>query len=119
MKCGVPFHVMGTGFTWETQDKEKDIAAAQKAWEQTKVWLKDDSIDLVLLDEITYMLTYKYLDVDEVVGALSERPKHQNVVVTGRACHRKVMDIADTVSEVKSIKHAFDNGIKAQQGIDW
>ncbi len=119
MKCGVPFHVMGTGFTWETQDKEKDIAAAQKAWEQTKVWLKDDSIDLVLLDEITYMLTYKYLDVDEVVAALSERPKHQNVVITGRACHRKVMDIADTVSEVKSIKHAFDSGIKAQQGIDW
>lgn len=118
-KCGVPFHVMGTGFTWETQDKETDIAAAKKAWEQSKLWLQDPAIDVVLLDEITYMLTYKYLDVDEVVDTINKRPAHQSVVVTGRACHRKVMDIADTVSEVKSVKHAFDAGIKAQKGIDW
>jgi len=116
---GVPFHVMGTGFTWETQDKDTDIAAAKKAWEQSKAWLQDPEINLVLLDEITYMLSYKYLDVDEVVEALQNRPKNQNVVVTGRACHRAVMEIADTVSEVKSVKHAFDNGIKAQVGIDW
>ena len=116
---GVPFHVMGTGFTWETQDKETDIAAANKAWEQSKIWLQDPQIDLVLLDEITYMLSYKYLDVDDVVNSLLNRPKNQNVIVTGRACHRAVIDIADTVSEVKSVKHAFDNGIKAQEGIDW
>ena len=116
---GVPFHVMGTGFTWETQDKETDMAAAKKAWQQSKAWLQDPEIDLVLLDEITYMLSYKYLDVDEVVAALQNRPKMQSVIVTGRACHRAVMDIADTVSEVKSIKHAFDSGIKAQVGIDW
>lgn len=116
---GVEFHVMGTGFTWETQDKETDIAAAKKAWEKAKEWLADESINVVLLDEITYMLSFKYLDVDEVVTALANRPKMQNVVVTGRACHRAVMDIADTVSEVKSVKHAFDNGVKAQVGIDW
>lgn len=115
----VPFHVMGTGFTWETQDKDTDIAAAKKAWEQSKEWLKDPDINLVLLDEITYMLTYKYLDVDEVVEALTNRPKMQTVIVTGRACHRAVIEIADTVSEVKSVKHAFENGIKAQVGIDW
>lgn len=118
-KCGVPFHVMGTGFTWETQDKEKDIAAAKTAWEQSKVWLQDETINLVLLDELTYMLSYKYLDVDDVVNTIANRPKNQNVVVTGRACHRKLIDIADTVSEVKSIKHAFESGIKAQVGIDW
>lgn len=119
MKCGVPFHVMGTGFTWETQDKDTDIAAAKKAWEQAKIWLQDPSIDVVLLDEITYMLSYKYLDIDEVVATLSARPTMQSVVVTGRACHRAVLDIADTVSEVKPVKHAFEAGIKAQKGIDW
>tara|TARA_R110001592_G_scaffold89410_3_gene262967 strand:+ start:49 stop:669 length:621 start_codon:yes stop_codon:yes gene_type:complete len=118
-KLGVEFHVMGTGFTWETQDKETDKAAAQKAWEFSKVCLQDPSIDLLLLDEITYMLTYKYIDVDEVIDALSNRPENQHVVITGRACHRAVIDLADTVSEVRPIKHAFEAGIKAQKGIDW
>lgn len=118
-KLGVEFHVMGTGFTWETQDKETDKAAAQKAWEFSKVCLQDASIDLLLLDEITYMLTYKYIDVDEVIDALSNRPENQHVVITGRACHRAVIDLADTVSEVRPIKHAFEAGIKAQKGIDW
>jgi cob(I)alamin adenosyltransferase len=118
-KLGVEFHVMGTGFTWETQDKETDKAAAQKAWEFSKACLQDPSIDLLLLDEITYMLTYKYIDVNEVIDALSNRPKNQHVVITGRACHRAVIDLADTVSEVRPIKHAFEAGIKAQKGIDW
>jgi cob(I)alamin adenosyltransferase len=118
-KCGVPFHVMGTGFTWETQNKQIDIQAANQAWQQAKVWLTDPSIDLVLLDEITYMLSYKYLDVEEVCEVLTARPKMQNVIVTGRVCHRQVMELADTVSEVRPIKHAFDQGIKAQEGIDW
>lgn len=118
-KLGVEFHVMGTGFTWETQDKETDKAAALKAWEYSKQCLQDPSLDLLLLDEITYMLTYKYLDIEEVVAALSARPAKQNVVITGRACHRAIIDIADTVSEVRPVKHAFDNGIKAQKGIDW
>ena len=118
-QVGVPFHVMGTGFTWETQDKDTDIKAAKTAWEQSKQWLADPDIDLVLLDEITYMLTYKYLDVEDVLQALASRPKHQSVIITGRACHRAVMDMADTVSEVRPQKHAFDAGIMAQKGIDW
>ncbi|MGJ8680731.1 cob(I)yrinic acid a,c-diamide adenosyltransferase [Paraglaciecola sp.] len=116
---GVKFHVMGTGFTWETQDKEKDIKAAQSAWQHSKKLLSDPTINLVLLDEITYMVTYKYIDLDEVIEALSNRPKDQHVVITGRACHRAIIELADTVSEVRPIKHAFDNGIKAQKGIDW
>jgi cob(I)alamin adenosyltransferase len=118
-KSGVTFHVMGTGFTWETQNKETDIKAAQAAWQHSKTLLTDPSINLVLLDEITYMVTYKYIDLDEVLEVLSNRPKDQHVVITGRACHRSIIEIADTVSEVRPIKHAFDNGIKAQKGIDW
>ena len=118
-KNGVSFHVMGTGFTWETQDKETDIKAAQAAWQHSKTLLQDPKLNVVLLDEITYMLTYKYIDLDEVTSALLNRPKDQHVIITGRACHRTIMDMADTVSEVRPIKHAFDNGIQAQQGIDW
>ena len=117
--AGVKFSVMGTGFTWNTQDKEKDIAAAKKVWQKCKTLLSDNSLDLVLLDEMTYMLSYKYLDLDDVIETLNNRPKHQHVIITGRACHRSIIEIADTVSEVQSIKHAFDNGIKAQKGIDW
>jgi cob(I)alamin adenosyltransferase len=118
-KNGVEFHVMGTGFTWETQDKDTDKEAAQAAWQHSKKLLSDPSIDVVLLDEITYMVTYKYIDLDEVLAALATRPKDQHVVITGRACHRAITEIADTVSEVRPVKHAFDNGIKAQKGIDW
>ncbi len=117
--AGVKFSVMGTGFTWNTQDKEQDIAAAEKVWLKCKALLCDDNLDLVLLDEMTYMLSYKYLDLDEVIEVLNNRPKHQHVIITGRACHRAIIEMADTVSEVQSIKHAFDNGIKAQKGIDW
>lgn len=118
-KNGVEFHVMGTGFTWETQDKETDIKAAQAAWAYSKTLLQDPSVDVILLDEITYMVTYKYIDLDEVLAALTARPKDQHVVITGRACHRAIIELADTVSEVRPVKHAFDNGIKAQKGIDW
>lgn len=117
--AGVDFHVMGTGFTWETQDKEKDTAAAVKAWDQAEKLLQDESIDLVMLDELTYMVSYHYLDVERVINALQNRPKMQHVIVTGRACHRAIIEIADTVSEVQPIKHAFDAGIKAQPGFDY
>ena len=117
--AGVKFSVMGTGFTWNTQDKEKDITAAKQVWLKCKELLSDTNLDLVLLDEMTYMLSYKYLDLDDVIETLNTRPKHQHVIITGRACHRAIIELADTVSEVQSIKHAFDNGIKAQKGIDW
>ncbi|MDO6524646.1 cob(I)yrinic acid a,c-diamide adenosyltransferase [Motilimonas sp. 1_MG-2023] len=116
---GVEFFVMGTGFTWETQDKEKDTAAAQQAWAKAEKLLQDESLDFVLLDELTYMVTYKYIELEQVIQALQNRPAHQHVVVTGRACHRGIIDIADTVSEVQSIKHAFEAGIKAQKGFDY
>jgi len=118
-KAGVEFHVMETGFTWDTQDKESDMQAAQSVWQEAKKLLQNPGIDVVMLDEITYMLTYQYLDLDDVLDALVNRPENQHVIVTGRACHRAVIDIADTVSEVNNTKHAFDNGIKAQKGIDW
>jgi len=117
--AGVSFDVMATGFTWNTQDKTQDIAAAQKVWQRSKALLKDNSVDVVLLDELTYMVAYKYIDLDEVLDALNNRPKDQHVIITGRGCHRAIIDLADTVSEVQPIKHAFDNGIKAQKGIDW
>ncbi|WP_206483457.1 cob(I)yrinic acid a,c-diamide adenosyltransferase [Thalassotalea sp. G2M2-11] len=118
-KAGVPFYVMKTGFTWETQNKEQDIAAAEVVWQQAKKLLSDPSINTVLLDELTYMLSYRYLDIDEVLTTIANRPQGQHVVVTGRAAHRRLIEMADTVSEVQSIKHAFDAGIKVQKGIDW
>ena len=110
---------MATGFTWETQNRAEDIKAAEQAWQGAKAFLSDPKVDIVLLDELTYMLSYDYLNVDEVINCIANRPKHQFVVVTGRAAHRKLTELADTVSEVKNIKHAFDAGIKAQQGFDY
>ncbi|MDB1124428.1 cob(I)yrinic acid a,c-diamide adenosyltransferase [Vibrio algarum] len=118
-KLGVEFQVMATGFTWNTQDKESDTIAAQKVWQECKRMLKDESIDVVLFDELTYMVTYGYIDLDEVIEALQNRPKMQSVVITGRAAHRSLIEIADTVSEVKNVKHAFESGVKALRGVDW
>lgn len=115
----VVFHVMATGFTWETQNKETDTVAAQEIWQECKKMLADDNLDLVLLDELTYMVSYGYIDLDEVVEALNNRPSMQSVVITGRGAHRTLVEMADTVSEVKSVKHAFDSGVKALKGIDW
>ncbi|MEN3159769.1 cob(I)yrinic acid a,c-diamide adenosyltransferase [Alkalimonas sp. NCh-2] len=116
---GVPFAVMATGFTWDTQDKTADMAAANSVWQQAKAFLTDESIDLVLLDELTYMLSYHYLDLDEVLTCIRQRPAGQHVVVTGRNCHRRLLELADTVSDIQVVKHAFDAGIRAQQGVDW
>ncbi|MBV7297630.1 cob(I)yrinic acid a,c-diamide adenosyltransferase [Enterovibrio paralichthyis] len=118
-KCGVEFHVMATGFTWDTQDKAADTQAAQEVWQECKRMLADPSYDVILLDEMTYMVTYGYIELDEVVEALENRPKDQSVIITGRAAHRTLTDMADTVSEVRNVKHAFDAGIKVRQGIDW
>ena len=115
----IEHYIMGTGFTWETQDRAKDIAAAKIAWQKSKLMLNDPNIDIVLLDEITYMVKYGYIDLDEIIATLNNRPKMQHVLITGRACHRRLTDIADTVSEVQPIKHAFSAGVKAQKGLDW
>ncbi len=116
---GVEFQVMATGFTWDTQNRESDTAACQAVWQHGKRMLADASLDLVVLDELTYMVTYDYLALDEVLTALRERPAHQTVIITGRGCHRYILEFADTVSELRPVKHAFDAGIKAQIGIDY
>ena len=118
-KAGVPFAVMKTGFTWETQNRETDTAAAVETWQQAKKWLADDSIDLVLLDELTYMVSYDYLDLDEVLYAIENRPKMQSGIITGRGAHRRLTELADTVSEVRNVKHAFESGVKALKGFDY
>ena len=113
------YYVMGTGFTWETQNAESDKAAAEKAWAECEHVFSDPEIHLVLLDELTYMLNFKYLDKDKIVTAIQNRPINQNVIITGRGAKQYLQDLADTFSEVKAIKHAFNDGIKAQKGIEW
>lgn len=113
------FYQMGTGFTWNTQDREADIAAAEKTWAQASPLLKDESIDLVILDELTYMLAYDYLDQTTIFDAIVNRPVEQSVVVTGRGGGSELQAIMDTVSEVKDTKHAFKAGIKARKGVDY
>ncbi len=116
---GVDFHVMGTGFTWETQNREQDIAAAESAWEIAEKMLQDPSYQLLVFDELTYLFKYKYLDVNRVVSALQARPAHMNVIITGRTLAREIAEIADTISIVQDEKHAFRAGVKAQPGIEW
>ena len=115
----VEFHVMNTGFTWETQDREKDIAAAEKTWEKAAALLANPSIDVVILDELTYMLTYGYLDKQMVLTALEHRPPGQHAVVTGRNASKELIELADTVTELNETKHAFYDGVKVQKGIDY
>ncbi|MBC7001962.1 cob(I)yrinic acid a,c-diamide adenosyltransferase [Photobacterium sp. BZF1] len=115
----VDFAVMATGFTWETQNKEADTEAAQATWAECKKMLGSDSYDVILLDELTYMVTYGYIELTEVIEAIKNRPASQSVIVTGRGAHRELIEMADTVSEVRNIKHAFESGVKARKGVDW
>ena len=115
----VDFYQMGTGFTWDTQDRDADIAAAQNTWKVAEPMLSDPSYHLVIIDELTYMLSYKYLDESMVTKALSNRPPSQSVVVTGRGGGNSLKDIADTVSEIKDVKHAYHSNIKARKGVDY
>mgnify|MGYP001574965870 CR=1 FL=1 len=114
----VEYHVMGEGFTWETQDRERDIQAARTAWEKALTLLRNPAIHLVLLDELNIVLKYGYLSLDEVISALNDKPPMQHVIVTGRSVKPELVAIADTVSEVMDVKHAFRAGIRAQKGIE-
>ncbi len=115
----LPFYQMGTGFTWDTQDRAGDMAAAEKTWAFAERLLKDESLHLVVLDELTYMLGYKYLDEEMVLEAIRNRPREQTVVVTGRGGGNAIRELADTVAEINSVKHAYEAGIKARKGIDF
>ena len=116
---GVEFQVMATGFTWDTQNREADTEACLAVWEHAQRMLADETLDLVVLDELTYMVAYDYLSLETVLSALRERPAQQTVIITGRGCHRDILELADTVSELRPVKHAFDAGVKAQIGIDY
>jgi cob(I)alamin adenosyltransferase len=115
----VDFHVMGHGFTWETRNPELEKEAAEQAWELAKKVLSDPSVHFVLLDEVTYMYKYGYLNETDLIEALAARPAHQNVMMTGRTAPRALLDSVDTHSKVGNERHAFANGVKAQVGIEW
>jgi len=113
------FHQMATGFTWDTQNRKTDIAAAEIAWVKCESMLADPSYNLVVMDELTYMLGFDYLEEARVISAIKNRPVEQSVVVTGRGGGSPLQEVMDTVSEVKDIKHAFKAGIKARKGVDF
>jgi cob(I)alamin adenosyltransferase len=114
----VEWHVLGDGFTWDTQNREQDIATAERGWQVAARMLADPSFDLVVLDELTYLLSYQYLNADSVLDALAQRPEMQHVIVTGRGATDALIELADTVSVIADEKHAYRAGVKAQRGID-
>ncbi|MFC6672207.1 cob(I)yrinic acid a,c-diamide adenosyltransferase [Marinobacterium aestuariivivens] len=115
---GVRYHVMGEGFTWETQDRERDKRAAEAAFDIAREMLADPAINLVVLDELNIALKYGYLALETVIEAVQRRPERQNVVITGRGAPVELIELADTVTEMGDVKHAFRAGIKAQPGIE-
>lgn len=114
----VSYHVMGEGFTWETQDRQRDIAAAEAAWAVSRQLLQDPSIQFVVLDELNIALKHGYLDLDQVLSDIQARPPMQHVIVTGRAAKPEMVELADTVTEMGMLKHAFQAGIRAQKGVE-
>ncbi|ABI60150.1 MULTISPECIES: cob(I)yrinic acid a,c-diamide adenosyltransferase [Nitrosomonas] len=113
------WHVLGEGFTWDTQDLERDKETARRGWAVVQTMLHDPSIDLLILDELTYPLKFGWLDINTVLADLQNRPAMQHVVITGRAAPDALCQTADTVTEMRDIKHAFQSGIQAQIGIDY
>jgi cob(I)alamin adenosyltransferase len=116
---GIAWHVMGEGFTWETQDAGRDAAAARAAWEVASAYLRDPAIGLVVLDELTYAFKYGWLPLDDVLAAFAARPPMQHVIVTGRAAPEALVEAADTVTEMQMVKHAFRAGVKAMPGMEF
>lgn len=115
----VEYHVMGEGYTWDTQDRERDIETAEAAWDVARRMLADPSFDMVLLDELNIALRYEYLDLDRVLDDLQARPAMQHAIVTGRYAPEALIELADTVTEMKAVKHAFkEQGVKAQKGVE-
>jgi cob(I)alamin adenosyltransferase len=116
----VTLHIMGEGFTWETQDRARDIAAATAGWERAKELIRDDRHQMVLLDELNIVLRYEYLPIEDVVTFLrDEKPADKHVVITGRNAHASLIEMADLVTEMTLIKHPFRAGVKAQKGVEF
>ncbi len=116
---GVRWHVMGEGFTWETQDRARDVASAEAAWALAREMLQNPEVGLVVLDELNIALKYQYLDVERVLADLRARPPMQHVVVTGRGAPPALVEAADTVTDMTPVKHAFAAGVKAMPGMEW
>ncbi|MGF6690538.1 cob(I)yrinic acid a,c-diamide adenosyltransferase [Pseudomonas sp. D(2018)] len=115
----VSYHVMGEGYTWDTQDRQRDIEKARAAWAVARSLLDDPQIGLVVLDELNIALKHGYLELDEVLRDIESRPEHQHVVATGRGAPQGLIDAADTVTEMSLVKHAFKAGVKAQKGVEF
>nr|WP_300311756.1 cob(I)yrinic acid a,c-diamide adenosyltransferase [Halomonas sp.] len=111
--------IMATGFTWDTQNRESDTAACLEVWREAERMLADPEVYLVVLDELTYMLKFGYLDIATVTAALENRPSEQTVIITGRNAHRGLLEMADTITEMQEVRHAFNDGLKARRGIDY
>lgn len=118
-QLGVTWITGGDGFTWESDDMDATIQAARDAWDRASGALASGEYDLVILDEATYPVTFEWLEGDDVVEALKNRPVHVNVIITGRDADQRLIDIADTVTEMHKVKHAFDSGIVARKGLDF
>ena len=114
----VTYHVMGEGFTWETQDRERDVRAAEAAWAVAAALLRAAEVALVVLDELNIALRYRYLPLVDVMAALRARPAHQHVVITGRGAPGELIELADTVTDMRAVKHAFEAGVRAQRGVE-
>lgn len=113
------WHTEGRGFTWNSDDLEKDKAVAQKGFQLAKEKINSDKYDLIILDEITYLTNYKFMDIEELIAVLKNKPERLNIILTGRDADPKLIEIADTITEMKKIKHCFDAGIKAKKGIEF
>jgi cob(I)alamin adenosyltransferase len=118
-ELGIDWWAMGDGFTWDSSDLDESEAIAREAWRQASAILGSGDYDLVVLDEITYPINWGWLDLDDVVATISARPENVNVFVTGRDAPQALVDVADTVTEMRKVKHAFDQGIMARRGIDY
>lgn len=118
-RLGVDWHAIGEGFTWDSDDLTEDQAVAQEAWRTARELIEGGEHHLVVLDEITYPMNWGWIPTDEVVAVIRDRPRHVNVIATGRDAPQALVDVADTVTEMRSIKHAYDSGILAKKGIDY
>ena len=118
-QLGVDWHAFGDGFTWESDNLEQDKAHARNGWAQAKAIIDAGEHQLVILDEVTYLASWGWVDTDDIVSAIRDRPEHVNVVCTGRDAPQALIDIADTVTEMTEVKHAYQSGIRAKRGIDY
>lgn len=118
-QLGVDWHAFGDGFTWDSENLEQDKAHARNGWAQAKALIEAGEHQLVILDEVTYLCSWGWVDVDDIVSTIRNRPHHVNIVATGRDAPQALIDVADTVTEMTEVKHAYKSGIRAKRGIDY